>query len=76
MGYPCPVCGDPASEARILCTGCGQELPLRVIVVSEGSQGGGFALVVEDRDRMARQNAGQPTADPDSATRTGSGEDS
>jgi hypothetical protein len=76
MDYACPACGDPASEARILCTGCGAELPLRVIVVSEGSWGGGFALAEEEGDEEDRQNAGEIQAEPGSTARTVSAEDS
>ena len=76
MDYPCPVCADPASQARILCAGCGAELPLRVIVVSEGSHGGGFVLVTEDCKERDRRGTGQLQADPEPATRAGCGEDS
>jgi hypothetical protein len=41
----CPVCDTSLHDARVVCAGCGEELPLRVVLVSEGSQGGGFALV-------------------------------
>jgi hypothetical protein len=43
----CPFCGGSLREATVICHGCRQELPLRVVVVSEGSHGGGFAVVVE-----------------------------
>ena len=36
--------GEDVREA-VVCGHCGEVLPLRVIVVSEGSRGGGFALV-------------------------------
>lgn len=45
----CAACGAPVREAVVVCRGCGRELPLSVVVVSEGSRGGGFALVVEAR---------------------------
>ena len=41
----CPVCDASLHDARVVCAGCGEELPLRVLLISEGSQGGGFALV-------------------------------
>ena len=41
----CPVCGAELGDALVICGRCGEVLPLRVIVVSEGSHGGGFALV-------------------------------
>jgi hypothetical protein len=41
----CPECGQPAVEALVVCAHCGEVLPLRVVLVSEGSHGGGFALV-------------------------------
>ena len=44
----CPACGQSLQDARVVCGHCGEALPLRVIVVSEGSHGGGFALVVEE----------------------------
>jgi hypothetical protein len=40
----CPICTTPLDDARVVCAACGEDLPLRVIVISEGSQGGGFAL--------------------------------
>jgi hypothetical protein len=39
-------------EALVVCRYCGEVLPLRVVVVSEGSHGdGGFAVVVKDPRR-------------------------
>ncbi len=43
----CPTCTESIHTARIVCAGCGEALPLRLVVVSEGSQGGGFALARE-----------------------------
>jgi len=43
----CPTCTECIYTARIVCAGCGEALPLRLVVVSEGSQGGGFALARE-----------------------------
>jgi uncharacterized Zn finger protein (UPF0148 family) len=63
MDYPCPACGSPLGQARIVCAGCGEDLPLRVIVVSEGSRGGGFALVVQEED----QRGGQITSEVEGA---------
>ncbi len=47
----CPVCDTPISEALVICGNCGEVLPLRVVVVSEGSHGGGFAVVEESVGR-------------------------
>ncbi|MEA3340318.1 MAG: hypothetical protein U9R15_10160 [Chloroflexota bacterium] len=41
----CPVCKETLRDALVVCAHCGEVLPLRVVVVSEGSHGGGFALV-------------------------------
>lgn len=42
----CPICEESLHDALVICGYCGEELPLRVVVVSEGSRGnGGFALV-------------------------------
>ena len=46
----CPECGETLQDALVVCAHCGDLLPLRVVVVSEGSHGGGFALVVENAD--------------------------
>ncbi len=43
----CPTCAEPTRNARVVCTGCGEVLPLQIAVVSEGSHGGGFALAKE-----------------------------
>ena len=48
----CPECGETLQDALVVCGHCGEVLPLRVVVVSEGSHGGGFALVVENTDRQ------------------------
>lgn len=53
----CADCGALLRDAVVLCRGCGRELPLRVVVVSEGSRGGGFALVVEARPDGERHPA-------------------
>ena len=45
MDVPCPVCDGPLRHARVICGVCGEELPYQVVLVSEGSRGGGFALV-------------------------------
>ncbi len=47
----CPECGNTLQDALVVCGHCGEILPLRVIVVSEGSQGEGFALV-KNTDRQ------------------------
>ena len=41
----CPICKQKLRDALIVCRYCGEELPFRVVVVSEGSRGGGYALV-------------------------------
>ena len=41
----CPICKETLRDALVVCAHCGEVLPLRVVVVSEGSHGGGFALV-------------------------------
>ncbi len=43
----CPICGEMLQDAIVVCRNCGEELPLHIIVVSEGSWGGGFAIAVE-----------------------------
>jgi hypothetical protein len=44
----CPICEKSLRDALVICGYCGEELPLRVVVVSEGSRGdGGFAVVEE-----------------------------
>ena len=40
----CPTCDETLHDAIVVCAHCGQTLPLQVVVVSEGSHGGGFAL--------------------------------
>ncbi len=30
----CPICGEPLVRALVVCGGCGEELPLQVVVVS------------------------------------------
>lgn len=52
----CPICEEPLARAVIVCGGCGEELPFRVVVVSEGSQGGGFVLAVEEREGKKRRD--------------------
>ncbi|GEM_PF-4922559 len=47
----CPTCGGDVREAVVVCGVCGEVLPLRVVAVSEGSHGGGFAVVEDDADR-------------------------
>jgi len=48
----CPICKESLQDALVVCAHCGELLPLRVVVVSEGSHGGGFALVVENTDQQ------------------------
>jgi hypothetical protein len=48
----CPICDESLREALVVCRYCGEVLPLRVVVFSEGSHGdGGFAVVVKDPRR-------------------------
>ncbi len=47
----CPICKGALRDALVICGHCGEVLPLRVVVVSEGSRGGGFALV-ENTDKQ------------------------
>jgi len=52
----CPKCGETLQDALVVCGHCGKVLPLQVIVVSEGSRGGGFAVVAEEqRSRRAEE---------------------
>ncbi len=51
----CPECGETMQDALVICGHCGQILPLRVVVVSEGSHGGGFALVEEEEQEQQEQ---------------------
>ena len=45
----CPICDTKIENAVVICRACGEELPLRVVVVSEGSRGGlGFAVVRDE----------------------------
>jgi len=37
----CPICKESLQDALVVCAHCGELLPLRVVVVSEGSHGGG-----------------------------------
>ena len=56
---PCPVCGEKAERARVTCGGCGRELPLRVVVISEATWGPGFAVVTAQphgTDRREREH--------------------
>ena len=46
----CPECGETLQDTLVVCGHCGQILPLRVVVVSEGSHGGGFAVVAEEQE--------------------------
>ncbi len=45
----CPACSESLRNALVVCGQCGERLPVRVVVVSEGSHGGGFAVVVAER---------------------------
>ena len=43
----CPICTASIDHAIVICSTCGEELPLRVVIVSEGSRGGHFGVVRE-----------------------------
>ena len=51
----CPGCGEGLHKALVICGACGGLLPLRVVVVSEGSRGGGYAVAVYDRSQQGAQ---------------------
>lgn len=59
----CPVCGASLQDALVICGHCGEVLPLRVIVVSEGSHGGGFAVVENTAGEEERIVAEQEEVD-------------
>ncbi|MFQ6102112.1 MAG: hypothetical protein ACE5OS_12885 [Anaerolineae bacterium] len=59
----CPVCTGTLRDAVVVCFYCGEELPLRVVVVSEGSHGGGFAIVTEEQDMAKEQGTRRATSD-------------
>jgi len=54
----CPICNSPLQDMVVICRACGEELPLRVVVVSEGSRDGGFAVVEEERAAVGRKQEG------------------
>ena len=43
----CSNCDADLREALLVCGRCGGHLPIRVLIVSQGSRGGNFALVEE-----------------------------
>jgi hypothetical protein len=43
----CPICDTKIQHAAVICRACGEELPLTVVIVSEGSRGGHVAVVAE-----------------------------
>jgi hypothetical protein len=51
----CPVCGERTENARVVCGGCGQELPLRVVVIGECSWGPGFAVIAGQTNATERK---------------------
>ena len=51
----CPGCGDGLHRALVICDECGEVLPLRVVIVSEGSRGGGYAVVVDEQAQQGAQ---------------------
>lgn len=44
----CPICNTKLQDAIVICRACGEQLPLKVVLVSEGSRGGHVAVVAED----------------------------
>ncbi len=55
----CPICGLPIDGAVVLCGQCGEELPLYVVVVSEGSDDESLFAVVRS---TGASPAGEPEA--------------
>ena len=51
----CAICGTEWREALLVCPFCGEEHPVRIVVVSEGSRGGWFAVVTGRRQEEARR---------------------
>ena len=63
--HQCPECGETLRDALVVCGHCGAHLPLQVIIVSEGSQGGGFAVVMEEREAGGKMHdAGHRKQEP------------
>lgn len=57
----CPICDGSLRDALVVCRYCGEELPLRVIVVSEGSRGQGFAVTtIEGQEESGEAQAARP----------------
>jgi hypothetical protein len=50
----CPICQLPIEQAIVLCSQCGEELPLRVVVISEGSDGASLFAVVREKPTEMR----------------------
>jgi hypothetical protein len=65
--YRCPICHDPLRNAIVVCGVCGEELPLRVVVISEGSHGGGIAVALplqrDDRNQPQEEVNGRCSQD-------------
>lgn len=57
----CPICDGSLRDALVVCRYCGEELPLRVIVVSEGSRGQGFAVTtIEGQEGSGEAQTARP----------------
>ncbi len=63
----CPECGETLDNVVILCGQCGQELPLRVVVISEGSRGGGFVLTREVAEGELANGRDEPRQDEEAS---------
>ncbi|HIP87427.1 MAG TPA: hypothetical protein EYH27_03195 [Anaerolineales bacterium] len=50
----CAVCGEPLQKVVLVCYYCGEELPVRIVVMSEGSRGGWFAVLEGDPEQRGQ----------------------
>ena len=51
----CTACGMEWRKAILVCPLCGEEHPVRIVVISEGSHGGWIAVVTGGRREEARR---------------------